>query len=187
MKNNTVSRIVLAGVPWLILAGMIMGAYLPIFRGQKYLLPVKPRDPRDFFRGNYVDLGYDFSNLARAGIKTGMDPKKSYQFGDRLYLDLENRDGYLKPVGLYDRAEQATHVKLKVQPRWIVAEEAPYFDLVAGIESFFAPEQAAQDWEKALRDGQVFAEVAIDAGGNARLTQLVVKKIPAKKAESEEN
>jgi uncharacterized membrane-anchored protein len=187
MKNNTLSRLALAGIPWLILAGMIIGAYLPIFRGQKYLLPVKPRDPRDFFRGNYVDLGYEFSNLSRSQIDMQIDNEKTYRFGDRLYLGLKLEDGYLKPKGLYDSAEKVKDIKLKVQPRWNLDKTNQVFDLVSGLESFFAPKQAAEDWEKALRNGHVFAEVAIDSGGNARLTQLVVKKIPVKKAEGEEN
>ena len=39
---------------------------------------------------------------------------------------------------------------------------------------------------KALRDRKVFAEVAIDSGGNARLTRLVKKEKPAPAAEPED-
>jgi uncharacterized membrane-anchored protein len=178
MKTEKWAKFVLVGVPWLILAAMIIGAYLPIYRGQKYLLPVKPRDPRDFFRGNYVDLGYEFSNIAKADLQNDLEPEKSYRFGDRLYLDLEKTDGVLKPVGLYRSADKATHVRLKVQPRWMLDSAGTNLDLVAGIESFFAPEKTALDWEKALREGKVFAEVAIDAGGNARIVKLVGKTGP---------
>ncbi len=188
MKNNMWSRITLAVVPWLILAGMVIGAYLPVFRGQKYLLPVIPRDPRDFFRGNYVDLQYEFSNLSRENIHMGVDPEKIYRFGDQLFLDLKKENDSLKAVGLYDSAEKAKNIRLKVQPRWNLEKGNIVFDLVTGLESYFAPKEAAEEWEKALRERLVFAEVAIDAGGNARLTRLVKKEkpVPAKKTEDEQ-
>ena len=81
------TRLILIITPWLILTGMIVGAYLPIYRGDKYLLPVKPRDPRDFFRGNYVDLQYEFSTLPATGIKVKLHPEREYRFGDRLFLE----------------------------------------------------------------------------------------------------
>ena len=176
MRTDKWSRVAMAGIPWLIILGMIFTAYLPIFRGTKYLLPVKPRDPRDFFRGNYVDLAYEFSNIPRGDIALGIDAKKVYMFGDRLYLDFEKADGVLKPIGLYDTAEAAKNIRLKVQPRFTINESSTSFDIVAGIESFFAPKKEAEDWEKALRDGKVFAEVAIDSGGNARITALKVQR-----------
>lgn len=179
MKNEKFSRLILVAAPWLILVVMVIGAYLPIFRGQKYLLPVTPHDPRDFFRGNYVDLQYPFSNIPRKDISIGLDSRRVYYFGDRLFLDLQKDGDSLKPVGIYDRAEQVKHIRLKVQPRWQFDATHTHLDLVAGLESFFAPKDAAEAWENALRDRLVFAEVAIDAAGNARLTRLVKKEKPA--------
>jgi uncharacterized membrane-anchored protein len=66
-----------------------------------------------------------------------------------------------------------------VQPRYTLTAASTNFELATGLESFFAPKEAAEDWENALRNGLVFAEVAIDAGGNARLLRLVT--IPAPK------
>lgn len=178
MKNERTNKIILVAVPWLIIAGMIAGAYLPIFRGEKYLLPVKPRDPRDFFRGNYVDLQYDFSNLAGDKIKTDLHPTQIYRFGDTLYLDLEKKDHTLTAVALVASPEKVKNVRLKVHPRWSFTAKDGHFDIVAGLESFFAPKQDAEEWEKALRDGKVFAEVAIDKGGNARLVRLTKVDLP---------
>lgn len=173
MKNERFIRLILIAVPWLIIGGMIFGAYLPVLRGEKYLLPVKPRDPREFFRGNYVDLQYDFSRLEREKIRIELDTAQTYRFGDSLYLDLEKDGSTLRPVALVHRPELATHIRLKVQPRWSITAKDSYFDLLAGLESFFAPKKDALDWENALREGKVFAEVAIDRNGNARLVRLV--------------
>jgi uncharacterized membrane-anchored protein len=172
---------ILIAIPWLIITGMIVGAYMPIFRGHKYLLPVKPRDPRDFFRGNYVDLAYDFSLLDAKNIKVKLTPEKEYRFGDSLYLEFENKNGTLKPISLGETAGETKNIRLKVQPRWSFKDSNTHFDLFTGLESFFAPQEAAEEWENSLQDGLVFAEVAIDAEGNARLVRLI-KKPPLKPA-----
>jgi len=172
MRNEITSRLVLVVVPWVILIGMVVGAYLPIYRGDRYRMQVTPLDPRDFFRGNYVALQYEYSHIDAEKINVVLDENRDFKFGDELYLDLEPKDGVLHPTGLYQKRELATHVALKVRPRWQFRAEAPSYDLVAGLESFFAPEKAAQDWESALRKGSVFAELAIDKAGNARLVKL---------------
>ncbi len=178
MKTEHGHKVFLVVVPWLIIVGMIVGAYLPIFRGEKYLLPVKPRDPRDFFRGNYVDLQYDFSNLRREETIIDLDPAATYRFGDTLYLDLAKKDNVLTAVALVSNPEKVKNVRLKVHPRWNFTGKDSYYDVVAGLESFFAPKKDAEDWEKALRAGKVFAEVAIDKSGNARLVRLTKADLP---------
>jgi uncharacterized membrane-anchored protein len=181
MKTERTPKLLLVTIPWVIIVGMIAGAYLPIFRGEKYLLPVKPRDPRDFFRGNYVDLQYDFSNLRAENIRTDLDPAATYRFGDTLYLDLVKKDNVLTAVALVNSAEKVKNVRLKVHPRWQFSGKNEYYDVVAGLESFFTPKKDAEDWEKALREGKVFAEVAIDKGGNARLVRLTKADLPVER------
>ena len=177
MKNKKYTLLILLLTPWLILCGMIVKAYLPIYQGKKYLLPVKPRDPRDFFRGNYVDLIYEFTNVGPKDIKVSLANREKYRFGDILYLDLVDKEGTLHPYGLFDARKDVEHIALKVQPGRFLEFTDDKFYLISGLESFFAPEKTALDWEKALRDGNVFAEVSIDASGNGRLRKLVVKKV----------
>ncbi len=175
MKNKFLEKAFLVGVPWVILFVMVFAAYLPIWQGSKFLLPVSVYDPRDFFRGNYVDLRYEFSNLKRKDIVVEISHGKTYQFGDTLFLDLAKDADTLHPVGIYDSAEKVKNIALKVQPRTSLTENNTDFWLVSGLESFFAPEKDAKEWEKSLREGKVFAEVSIAPGGSARLTRLVKK------------
>lgn len=172
MKTSHASRLTLLLLPWLLLLGMVFFAYLPIFSGKKYVLAVKLYDPRDFFRGNYVALSFDFTRIKKDSIKTDIDTTKRYQFGDTLTLDLEEQDGVLKPIGLYEDAAQAQHVRLNARPRWTITKDMRTFELVTGLESFFTPPGDAVQWEKALREGEVFAELAIDTRGNSRLIRL---------------
>jgi len=162
-------------IPWLIIVGMVAGAYLPIFTGQKYLLSVEPRDPRDFFRGNYVDLRYSFTSLDRTDLASDLNKDATYRFGDTLYLDLKKVDGKLNPVGLFAARDGVKNIALKVQPQATINGSDSAVSLTAGIESFFAPKKAALDWEKALREHKVSAEVAIDKRGSARLVRLIAE------------
>jgi len=177
MKTEGRIRILLILIPWLIITGMVVTAYLPVLRGQRYLMRVKPVDPRDFFRGNYVALSYDFSMIDRQQLRVSLDEKREYRFGDRLYLGLESKDGILTPVALSDDAEKLKSIRLKVHTRWRLDAQTRQFNLDAGLDSFFAPAAEAEAWEKPLRAGEVFAEVAIDGGGNARLTGLVKREV----------
>lgn len=178
MKNKRVVITILVGLPWLILAGMVVKAYLPVMTGKKYLLPVKARDPRDFFRGNYVTLQYEFSAVNMEKISHDLKSDQEYKFGQTLWLDLHAEKGELSVVGLYTEASRVKEIRLKVQPSWRLSGNYKTADLATGLESFFAPKTVAEEWEKGLREGRVLAEVAIDAGGNSRLTELKLKPEP---------
>src|SRR3954468_8617534 len=49
-----------------ILVGMIAVDGLPLVLGERIKLKVAPVDPRDFFRGDYVVLSYEFSRIEPA-------------------------------------------------------------------------------------------------------------------------
>src|SRR5207249_1216682 len=80
--NDTIFGAAQAGKPWpiaravelklllaivvaqvAVLAGMIAFDGLPLVLGQRIKLKVVPVDPRDFFRGDYVILGYEFTRF----------------------------------------------------------------------------------------------------------------------------
>lgn len=172
MKNKKLLILALAGLPWGILTGMVVKAYLPILTGRSYLLPVKARDPRDFFRGNYVSLQYDFSSVRFDAIKHDLVPGKDYRFGEILYLAFRDKEGALTLTGLYAQDKPDSAIVLKVQPERSFRLEDKGASLATGLESFFAPKADALAWEDALREGRVYARVMIDHAGNARLTGL---------------
>ena len=44
---------------------MLAYVLMPLYLGKEIKVRVNLYDPRDIFRGNYVSLSYDFSNLQR--------------------------------------------------------------------------------------------------------------------------
>ena len=106
------SRAVLvAGVTFqvLVLASMIVIHAAPLVIGERILLRVRPVDPRDFFRGDYVILSYDFSRIPPAGIR-GAPAMPSWRRGFSGDSWLEDRTVYvsLEPEsdGLHYRARE---------------------------------------------------------------------------------
>ena len=63
----------------LILAGMIGYRYYWVETGEKIFLRVSPVDPRDLFRGDYVSLSYDISNLDLDQL-SGHSPRRRWDF-----------------------------------------------------------------------------------------------------------
>jgi uncharacterized membrane-anchored protein len=188
MKNKKLLILLLAGIPWLVLIGMIVNAYLPIFTGRSYLLPVEARDPRDFFRGNYVALSYEFSRIELDKIVHDLMPEKEYRFGDSLYLQFRaDRGGALTLTKLSTERMKSPAVFLKATPQHSFRPADKIVELTAGLESFFAPPADALAWEDALRQGRVFARVSIDHSGNARLTGLELRQSNEKHPREEEN
>ena len=59
----------------LLIIAMLAYALMPLYLGKEVKVRVNLYDPRDLFRGNYVSLSYDFSNLQQSKFdeKTGVE------------------------------------------------------------------------------------------------------------------
>ena len=80
----------------LILVGMIGYRHYWVETGEKIMLRVSPVDPRDLFRGDYVQLAYEISSLDldRLSVKEDFLPK------EKVYVILEpETDGTWKAAG----------------------------------------------------------------------------------------
>jgi uncharacterized membrane-anchored protein len=81
---------------FLVLCGMIAYRQYWIETGDRVFLRVKPVDPRDLFRGDYVSLEYEISLLDLDKLSPG----ESFRPGDKVYVILEpDPDGTMKASG----------------------------------------------------------------------------------------
>jgi hypothetical protein len=79
-----------------VLAGMVTDRVRLLKTGREITLPIVPVDPRDFFRGEYVRLGYDIGRVA-ARLFDGPLPDPNAAF----YVTLERKpDGTWAPIRL---------------------------------------------------------------------------------------
>jgi uncharacterized membrane-anchored protein len=128
--------------------------------GEEYRLEVELYDPVDPFRGAYVELSYP-----GLGERPGSADRADVGDDERgdLYITLV-QDGELWRMGEY----------LRNRP-----DEGPYlacsdrgWRIRCGIESWFVPEDEAQQLEEDLAEGGAVATVKVDGRGNAAIVGL---------------
>jgi uncharacterized membrane-anchored protein len=148
--------------------------------GKEVTLAVRPLDPRDLFRGDYVILGYDISRLTKSATES--DPEFSgFVKGGDAFVTLSPAPG-----GAWTTAHVGTSYPAKVDPgdivikgtivsTWQSKEPAEVAASVRyGIEQYFVPEGAGQDLQAKVRDHKIEAIIAVAADGTAALKGLVI-------------
>jgi uncharacterized membrane-anchored protein len=142
-----------------ILVAMILGRTVPYVGAQTVLLRVEPVDPRDMFRGDYVTLGYDISRT----------PPGKYEPGRPVYVALVPEAGgrhYRAGEFLIEPPASGVYIRGTAQAHG----RANY-----GIESFYVQEGTGHDYERAVRDRRLWAEIALDGRGTPALKRLVIE------------
>ncbi len=143
----------------LILTGMILGQTVPYIGAQRVLLQVQPVDPRDLFRGDYVTLGYSISQT----------PNGRYQPGQPVYVTL-----VAEPGGRHYRAGEFLN-EPPASGLFIRGTAQGHGRATYGIESYYVQEGTGHDYENAVRNRRLWAEVALDRDGNPKLRGLSIE------------
>jgi len=173
----------------LILVGMLGKAFYPLWIGEEVIFRVLPRDPRDIFRGNYVDLQYTFNNINLNELANDLDRFGKYRFGDKLYVELALKNGFYEPVGLWQHPPES---KKFLQ---VIAEDTYGYDTLqsisvkAGIESYFTSAENALKVEKlTLNDSvQISVSVMLAPDGKARIKKINTKPIKRQQVSQGDN
>lgn len=150
---------------WVLLLGGFFGIKEWTLRtGTEVLLAVRPVDPRDLFRGDYVILSYEISR-----VDAPPSPRTEGEQSLRpIYVQLSVDD---------EGIAHATDVTFTPPTKGlfiagkIIRSRQEEVDVEYGIESYFVPEGRGGEIERNLR--QMHAKVAVDSSGNAVLKGLV--------------
>ncbi len=160
-----------------VLIGMIVMHVAPLVVGERILLRVRPVDPRDLFRGDYVVLAYDFSQLPPGGIAGAPqqpgwrnDYRRDSAWEDRaVYVSLEpEADGKHYQASSYslERPTSGPYLKGRFAPGWNGNS------LLFGIEAFYVQEGQGRVLEQLRNQGQLSAEIALAPWGQAVLCDV---------------
>ena len=138
-------KILLIAAQPILLALMTLYAHAPIYFGKEILVRTELYDPRDMFRGNYVDLSYEFSN-----VNGGHDEKRGAG-GDKIYAVLKpNNDGvYALEYVSANRPEDGVFLSGRID-MW---DRANF-----GIEAYFLSKDKAIRLENQMRQFVDFSE-----------------------------
>ena len=130
-----------------ILVAMVLGRTVPYLGAQTVLLRVEPVDPRDMFRGDYVTLDYAISRV----------PNGKYEPGRTVYVTLVPEAGgrhYRAGEFLAEPPKSGVYIRGTAQAHG----RATY-----GIESFYVQEGTGHDYEHAVRNRRLWAEIALES------------------------
>ncbi len=136
-------------------------------------LQVKPVDPQDMFRGDYVVFGYDISEIYTGGLAGDHNCAD----GAWCYVTLTNQNGKWTPAAvngaLPSHAPGSVILRGRATSVWASAVGAPpTVRLLYGIESFFVPQGQGKPIEDERQKGNLTADIAVDPQGRGAIKSL---------------
>jgi uncharacterized membrane-anchored protein len=160
-----------------LLAWLLADRALLIAHGREIRLAVKPVDPRDLLRGDYVVLSYALSSLQTNQLEGDDD----FFRGDPVYVTLVPEGDEWKAVSMAKAPPGGDAVFLK----GTVTDVTDLGDNCGGarcaiytadynLEQFFVPEGEGRELEKLRNDQKLTVDVALAADGRAALKRLRV-------------
>jgi uncharacterized membrane-anchored protein len=164
--------LIAAAAQIVVLVGMIGLHSLPLLRGKTVLLQVRPVDPRDLFRGDYVTLTYEFSRLPLNAIPRLPNEnagESARMQGRTLYLQLvPEADGIHYRGGAYSLTPPAEGLFLR-------GTLTGWNQIDFGIDRFFVQEGTGHKYDEAIRNRRLWAQVAVAPDGQAMVTGLKIE------------
>ena len=124
--------------------------------GDKVTLRTVPVDPVDFFRGSYVVLRYEISNV---NVPEGTQP------GEVVYVPLHAEDGrWTGGFGYPTPPSDGEFIRGTVHSTYGGSADVEY-----GIETYYADQEEAYDLQSA---GRLDVTVTLDVDGRARISRV---------------
>ena len=156
----------------LVLVAMMVRPMVTLATGDVLLLRVAPVDPRDLFRGDYVILSYDISRPTRDGssdVTSATWQQLSSLAGKTIYTRLApDSDGKHWHANGYQLEPPA-------EGKFIRGEVSGSGLVRYGIEQYFVEQGQGHQYEQAVGDRRLSAEIAVDRSGNAQIQGLVIE------------
>jgi len=156
------------GLQFAVLGAMLIMRLSIVMFGQTVQLRVIPVDPRDFLRGDYVILSYDFTR-PQGRIQGLASIWPGEHKGRTVFVTIEPEgDGthWRMTAMSVTRPTSGTYLQGKINE---------YGNVECGVESFFVQEGKGKAYEDAVRARRLAAEIAVKPDGQAALKRLIVE------------
>lgn len=166
----------------LILIGMFIKAFYPLAIGEEVRFKTLPRDPRDLFRGNYVDLSYSFNTIDLTALPNDIDKMGKYSYGDVFYLGIAPKGEFYEPTGIWNNPPKDTkYMQVIMQDDYSYSnyDTLRTMGIHAGIESYFTEKENALKIESlgANDSTDVIVKVMLAPDGKARIKTVELRNI----------
>jgi uncharacterized membrane-anchored protein len=149
--------------------------------GTEVMLRVVPVDPREIFRGDYVILRYEISEITPQqkvfGSYGGYMEEEALYNGDTVYVTLVKDGAFYKGGDIYkSMPETGLFIKGKIETnqRLFGLIHDRDASISYGIENFFVPEGEGKVIESARNRNKVSAQIAVNSYGSASIKALYI-------------
>ena len=186
---NNLARL-LARVPrpiWFALAGLVqlgLIAAMVIDRasilreGTEVTLQMRPVDPRDFLRGDYVVLSYDISTVPPGELRgTFRQNREPYVFVKLAPKD----DGFYGVVSTHLNPVPVADREVLIRGRvinWRWCDSCDSLNVRYGLEKYFVPEGEGRALEQARNQRKLSVVAAVTPSGRSAIKRLLLDGKP---------
>lgn len=155
------------------LASMIAGRAAILQNGREVVLEVRPVDPRDLLRGDYVVLDYNISEIATELFAEAPSAEERPS-GAIVFVRLRaDADGLWQPVAArYGERPEPAAAADEVDIRGIAGvwhDDAASVSIDYGVERFYVPEGEGRAIERDMNMRPFRMKLAIDVDGTAQI------------------
>lgn len=172
-------------IPVLFILGMTLKPVMTLQFGQTIQLQTQPVDPKDLFRGDYIDLFYDMNQLEiKDGNLEGLptDYNEENLRGKTVYALLKpSADHKTYEVSRYTMSSPKDGIYLKGSINYAYlngsssAKDHLILNIDFGIDRYFIEENTGTDLENASREGKVLVTLKV-LNGFGIVTDLEIQK-----------
>ena len=159
----------------LVLAGIIFKHNDVVLKGKVIILKTEPIDPRDPFKGDYVNLQFDISRIRQPLTS---EQKTDLLRNHKVFAVLKPaNDGNTNYFVLdYFTTKRPNSSKVFIQG-WVWGELDNWMRVQYNIESYYVPEGKGKEIEGHLGK-DLFVEIYLDYKGSAFLKSLILNNKP---------
>ena len=171
MINSKRNKFIIAiAIQTAILFFIVLFNLLILSGDEEVFLKIRPADPRDPFRGDYITFQYDISRIKGSFF----DSSEKIKYGDKIYISLLKRKNYHVIANRVSKNKPDTGIFIKGTVNDI-RQKGDSLDEVFvsyGIEEYFIPENSGRDVNFNWQDA--FAKIILDKNGSAVLESVYV-------------
>lgn len=177
MSKKAKQLLLACAVPVLILLGMCATPLYTLMNGNEILLPTKPIDPSDPFRGDYVTLRYEAEEVPKEMVERKIvDHLQNGSNVEKVYVLLEKKDKVYTPVKVtLEKPKSGIYLKGTLDYLSQNADQKEVAYISYSLDKYFVEDNTGTKLEEAAAKGEVFAKVKV-YNGYAFLTDVIEKK-----------
>ena len=161
-----------------LIAAMVIDRASILREGAEVTLQMRPVDPRDFLRGDYVVLSYDISTVPAGELKGKLPQNRE----PHVFVKLARKDdGYYSATSAHLERVPVGEREILIRGRvtnWRWCESCDNLSVRYGLEKFFVPEGEGRALEQARNQRKLAVVAAVTRSGRAAIKRLLLDGKP---------